>query len=34
MSARLKSGLHNLLGRLWYRLGRLLRRTKRWDGTP
>ena len=30
----MKSWMHNLLGRMWHALGRLLRRTKHWDKTP
>lgn len=27
----MRDWLHNVLGRIWNSLGRLLRRTKRWD---
>lgn len=30
----MRNWLHNLLGRLWNALGKLLKRTKHWDKTP
>lgn len=30
----MKSWLHNMIGKLWHSLGRLLVKTKHWDKTP
>lgn len=34
MKSAILNWMHNVIGRLWTWLGRLLARTKRWDRTP
>lgn len=34
MKSAILDWMHNVIGRAWHALGRMLRWTKRWDRTP